>query len=361
MSSAPGHPPLIGTRLATASAATLAVLVLGVVVTVSLGLLLRSQRIAGIREALPPSIEQVANSAGDDDARLGLCFAVAPHAVASGVYRPSTTTFGLFRGATLGETALPVVLSHAPSGPESHETVIDGRSLLVIDVPFGGPAGGVVRIVRALDDVQAMVARLRYLVSIAFAVIAVFVGFAIDRARRRERRFLLDLAGVMQQVTNERSGCRIEPLAGGELDIVARHFNLMARALEQTREATRTHASELERRVLERTAELERANAALRTLDVAKDTFLSNVTHELRTPLTSIVAAAEILGSHEEVDQTNRREFANIVGHESRRLLGMIEQIIDVAQLEATPVRLTKTRTDLRTLIESARRGIMDF
>ncbi|MGZ3891680.1 MAG: response regulator, partial [Mucilaginibacter sp.] len=53
------------------------------------------------------------------------------------------------------------------------------------------------------------------------------------------------------------------------------------------------HLSEdLERRVLERTIELENVNYELKSLNLSKDKFISVISHDLRTPLTSLLASS---------------------------------------------------------------------
>ena len=52
---------------------------------------------------------------------------------------------------------------------------------------------------------------------------------------------------------------------------------------------------ELERRVAEKTAEMEKTLAELKKLDAMKDSFLTSVSHEFRAPLTSIRSFSEIL------------------------------------------------------------------
>ena len=98
------------------------------------------------------------------------------------------------------------------------------------------------------------------------------------------------------------------------------------------------HSRELERK----TAELERATDALRAanerlteLDRLKDDFLSTVTHELRTPLTSIRALSEILHDDPDLGSDQRQEFLAVIIKESERLTRLINQVLDMAKIEA--------------------------
>ncbi|QCG88539.1 histidine kinase [Azospirillum sp. TSH100] len=111
----------------------------------------------------------------------------------------------------------------------------------------------------------------------------------------------------------------------------------LLRMLDETSDVI-AHSRELERK----TAELERATDALRAanerlteLDRLKDDFLSTVTHELRTPLTSIRALSEILHDDPELDAEQRREFLAVIIKESERLTRLINQVLDMAKIEA--------------------------
>jgi hypothetical protein len=66
-----------------------------------------------------------------------------------------------------------------------------------------------------------------------------------------------------------------------------------------------------------------------------KDDFISTVSHELRTPLTSIRALSEILHDNPELDREQRVRFLGIVIKESERLTRLINQVLDLARLEA--------------------------
>ena len=92
---------------------------------------------------------------------------------------------------------------------------------------------------------------------------------------------------------------------------------------------------DLEKRVRERTADLEKAYRDLKHLDTSKDVFLSSVSHELRTPLTSIRSFSEILLHYEDEDPAVRKEFLEIIHSESERLTRLINDVLDLSKIEA--------------------------
>jgi PAS domain S-box-containing protein len=106
------------------------------------------------------------------------------------------------------------------------------------------------------------------------------------------------------------------------------------RRRKQAEEAMRRLNVELDRKVKERTQELEKAYGELKKFDRMKDEFLSLVSHELRTPLTSIRSFSEILLSYENEPET-RKEFLTIIKTESERLTRLINNLLDFSKIEA--------------------------
>lgn len=120
----------------------------------------------------------------------------------------------------------------------------------------------------------------------------------------------------------------------------------------------RTRQLEEKSRELEAaTAELRAANERLQELDRLKDDFISTVTHELRTPLTSIRAFSEILYDNPTLDEERRTQFVGIILKESERLSRLINQVLDLAKLEAGAAEWNTTEVDLHALITEAVRA----
>ena len=102
------------------------------------------------------------------------------------------------------------------------------------------------------------------------------------------------------------------------------------------------------------TNELREANDRLKELDRLKDSFLSTITHELRTPLTSIRSFSEILFDDPDLDAEKRREFLTIIIRESERLTRLINQVLDLARLEAGQADWRIEPLDLRQVLDEA-------
>jgi len=104
----------------------------------------------------------------------------------------------------------------------------------------------------------------------------------------------------------------------------------------------------------EATAQLRTANERLQELDSLKDDFLSMVSHELRTPLTSLRAFGEILQDNPNADAAEREQFLSIIITESERLTRLIDQLLDLAKLEAGRMDWSLQDVDVKQTVEEA-------
>jgi signal transduction histidine kinase len=85
-----------------------------------------------------------------------------------------------------------------------------------------------------------------------------------------------------------------------------------------------------------------------------KSDFLSNITHELKTPLTSIRMFIETLQEGRVTDEAERNECLSVIAHESDRLSGLIQRVLDLSRFEGGKRPLSRETTDLGALVEDA-------
>jgi signal transduction histidine kinase/CheY-like chemotaxis protein len=117
---------------------------------------------------------------------------------------------------------------------------------------------------------------------------------------------------------------------------------LLERVVEERTAALREHEQELARQ----NAQLEAQALQLRALDVAKTRFFANVSHELRTPLTLTIGPLEDLSAEVGTNPRAAR-WIELALRNSRRLLRLVNQILDVGKLEAGQMRLAPRALDL--------------
>jgi len=154
----------------------------------------------------------------------------------------------------------------------------------------------------------------------------------------------------------------VEALAGtilseqGELVWVVTILHDLTEAIEKAKlyEQLKQASAELERKVQEATAELAQQNELLRRQHIAleqasalKSQFLANMSHEFRTPLNAILGYTHMLlnGVTGPVSDAQRKSLSRIDSN-SRHLLALINDILDITRIEAgrMPLNLSTFR-----------------
>ena len=98
-----------------------------------------------------------------------------------------------------------------------------------------------------------------------------------------------------------------------------------------------------------------RAKRKAEAANQAKSEFLANMSHELRTPLNHIMGFTElILDKNFGELNTTQEEYLSDVHHSSRHLLSLINDVLDLAKVEAGKLKLEPSQVDLPQLIKSS-------
>ncbi len=82
--------------------------------------------------------------------------------------------------------------------------------------------------------------------------------------------------------------------------------------------------------------------------------FVSSVTHEMKTPLAGIKAYVELLADGDAEDEATRDEFLDVINTQADRLQRLIENMLNLARIEAGAVRVNKAHCSLNELLEEA-------
>jgi two-component system sensor histidine kinase RpfC len=97
----------------------------------------------------------------------------------------------------------------------------------------------------------------------------------------------------------------------------------------------------------------KRADAA----NQAKGRFLANVSHEMRTPLNGVIAMADVL--RETRLNESQREIVETLGTSANLLLAQIEDVLDMAKIEAGRVQIERRPFDLGKLLTSTMKVVL--
>jgi signal transduction histidine kinase len=159
---------------------------------------------------------------------------------------------------------------------------------------------------------------------------------------------LRSLSTVAQRVADGDLTASVEPTTRDEVGQLAGIFNNMTRSLRERDQAISSAYQELEqlaqtleRRVLERTQELQLANQKLQELDRLKSAFVSIVSHELRTPMTSIKGYVENMLIGLTGTLTDKQShYLQRVKRNVERLTRLINDLLDLSRIEAGRIEL---------------------
>ena len=96
--------------------------------------------------------------------------------------------------------------------------------------------------------------------------------------------------------------------------------------------------------------ELEKANEELKYRDQLKNEFINVAAHEMRTPIQPIISLTELL-RQEGINIDKDKEFLDIIYRNSKRLMQLAEEILDVTRIESGSLFLKKEKFNLKEMI----------
>lgn len=106
---------------------------------------------------------------------------------------------------------------------------------------------------------------------------------------------------------------------------------------------------------------LRERNEALEAADRLKTNFISHVSYELRSPLTNIIGFSELLAQPQFGKLNDKqREYLDDIATSSQTLLAIIDDILDLASIDAGALELKPGTINVRTLVDSAIQGVAE-
>ncbi len=167
---------------------------------------------------------------------------------------------------------------------------------------------------------------------------------------------ILGLARVSHQVSARQDySIRAVKAGGDEIGSLVDDFNRMLSEIQQRDEALQQEHANLESRVEQRTADLQRAVEEARQANRVKSEFLSTVSHELRTPLTAIGGSIGLLsGGALGSLAPEVMALLQIAQKNSQRLSQLINDLLDVEKLLAGKLHFDMLPHELMPIVEQA-------
>jgi PAS domain S-box-containing protein len=134
-------------------------------------------------------------------------------------------------------------------------------------------------------------------------------------------------------------------MVGGHIDVTD---------FRRAQEALRQHRDELELIVAERTAEAVRAKELAEAANRAKSEFLANMSHELRTPMHAILSFSRLGQDRMQSGTAQQSKIATYlerIEQSGHRLLGLLNDLLDLSKLESGKMRYDFALHDLRDIV----------
>ncbi len=278
------------------------------------------------------------------------------------------------------------------------------RWMLARGLAVRGADGIATRMVGSIGDVtdrkqresilRASEARFRSLIEAAASVIVVIDGTGLLREFNREAERVF---GVRRDIVIDQRWDWVLSMTGGDLGallaavrtgqavreqelttadgtVLAWNLALMddgASIIGIAQDVTRRHWAEktlnqvnesLERRVAERTGELQRAREEAEQASRAKSDFVANMSHELRTPLNAIIGFSDVmrLAVMGPLGNSHYEDYVEAIWDSGTHLLSLINDILDMAKIEAGEFAVRREPVNPVYILHSACRLVRD-
>jgi signal transduction histidine kinase len=243
------------------------------------------------------------------------------------------------------EVADPKIRDYATHGAvkETHAAMksvsLDGKPTYSSAASIGSPPWTIV-IEQPLDVVTAPLRR-SLLGAFGILAVALLMSFLVSLwYARRLSKPILELEQGAMAFAQGNFKKRMSVRTGDEIELLAAEFNKMADQLQE-------YTDSLERRVAEKTAQLEMANRH-------KSEFLANMSHELRTPLNAVIGFSEVLKERMFGELNDKQlEYVRDIYGSGQHLLSLINDILDLTKVEAGHMGLDIHEFDVRAAVDN--------
>jgi len=321
-------------------------IIAAVLIGIGLGLLSNAVlRLDSLRTDIQRNLSSAANAAGTA-ASAAVMF--KDRKVAHGVLRmfeayPEVEAAALFtdagvRLAVYGDAKqLPANLPKSAS-PPSQIALLADTATLQMPIEVDAAEVGSIYLQARLDAYWQS-----YFTSIAstFLVALIAGGVALVLAMRFLNRIIRPVRMLEEAANDARLHQdftpRDIPIADNEIGDLVRNFNALLSEVEASRTWLQLQHEELERLVVERTAELLAAKDSADAANAAKSRFLAAASHDLRQPIHAMRLFLETLVSSPLNDE--QRRIANYLTLSTRSLADILNALLDVSRLDGGQVR----------------------
>ena len=229
-----------------------------------------------------------------------------------------------------------------PTNPGvTHGAILDEHHLTMAqDIRRGGDRVGAVYLISNLEEIDKQLTQVG---RIALVVMTVSLAVAMLFTGRLQRLFtgpIHELAEVMKyEAAGGDYSLHVKKHGRDELGVLCDGFNSMLDQIEAGRDELQHAHDGLERRVVERTKDLQVALVAAKAANRAKSDFLANMSHEIRTPMTAILGYIDLIAAgcpkQCEFGGQEMGDDIETIQRNGAHLLSIINDILDISKIEA--------------------------
>ena len=218
------------------------------------------------------------------------------------------------------------------------------------------------------SDTSPIQQQTQWTMMISFAVLIGAMLFAYFLSVRLQRTVSAPVANLLKSMKSVSQSHDYEAVVENdrtdEIGDLIEAFNEMLSEVHKRDEALAQSNIELERKVKERTAEIQASNRALEVAaqshkkakdeaeraSRAKGDFLATMTHELRTPMNGVLGMLQLVRGTD-LDK-GQLEYVEMAENSGKILLELINNVLDYSKFEAGMLEMEKVAFDLVTLVE---------
>ncbi len=196
---------------------------------------------------------------------------------------------------------------------------------------------------------------------ISYAVAFVML-LVLSRLMKRVTTPLRYLSTLMREQEPDKATSRAEVYGPSEIQDMAKALNSMMDVLDERDTRLRKQNDGLEALVIERTREVMKARDAAIRASKHKSAFLANMSHELRTPLNAVLGYTSMVMEDVRDDQFSRESCVDDltrVENAGQHLLSMINNILDLAKIEAGRMELEFHEVELKHLLQQVEDSVL--
>ncbi len=185
------------------------------------------------------------------------------------------------------------------------------------------------------------------LIALALVTASLAMGASYAIVRYVIVKPVLHLKDVSDAIAHGELDQRADIRTGDEFEELSHAFNRMLRHLVTVQDELKDVNHDLDSKV----DELARANLSLHEMNKIKSEFLATMSHELRTPLNSILGFSDVLAGADNLSE-KQRQFLKNISTSGQHLLTLINDILDLAKIEAGKMDLHLVEFSVADLVD---------